>query len=45
MQVLCMGGQLLLTGTLFECELCLCVYAQPHRASLSDGSRLFVADR
>lgn len=27
------------------CVLCLCVYAQPRRASLSDGSCLFVADR
>lgn len=45
MQVLCVGGQLILTGTLFECELCLCVYCRPHRASLSDGPRLFVADR
>lgn len=44
-QVLCVGGQVILTGTLFVCVLCLCVYAQPHRASLSDGSCLFVADR
>lgn len=44
-RVLCVGGQVILTGTLFVRVLCLCVYAQPHRASLSDGSCLFVADR